>query len=443
MQAPQFTNGLFIDDTLLNGMASVFTQSFKDVGDGLFSEGLISPASLAFSYSNLVVDVTAPLPFRVLFGDGVLAAGYGNTDGTTSDAYSVNFAPLVPSSGSVTAYLVATATQIQQTPLTVIGPPKGHPDYNPANAPFQFYSVVQDTLTLSATTTAPDNSTMFEIGRTTLSAGQTSITSLDTTNQVQARPLQIVESHNGNPNGHVAGTKGSALAQPSMVWDYAENLLWICTTTGDSANAVWRGQAPLDSPAFSGTPTVPTPTAGDNSTKIASTAFTTAAVAAETSRAEYVEATKAPLASPAFTGSPTAPTPAGNDNSGKIPNTYWFHNGGLIYIANALGFGFDANGGSGYIKLPNWLGSFIIQWGATNLTSFPQNINFPIAFPNSCFRVLCNEAHAGGTWAAHDPTLYGINAQFTSYFSAYGLSWNGSGWNSGNDISMGWLAVGY
>ncbi|PHP66562.1 hypothetical protein CSC94_12800 [Zhengella mangrovi] len=39
-------------------------------------------------------------------------------------------------------------------------------------------------------------------------------------------------------------------------------------------------KAPLASPAFSGNPTVPTQTAGNNSTRIASTAFVTAAVAA-------------------------------------------------------------------------------------------------------------------------------------------------------------------
>jgi len=47
------------------------------------------------------------------------------------------------------------------------------------------------------------------------------------------------------------------------------------------------------SPTFTGTVTVPTPTAGDNSTKAASTAF--------------VATSFAPLASPTFTGSPTVP----------------------------------------------------------------------------------------------------------------------------------------
>lgn len=82
--------------------------------------------------------------------------------------------------------------------------------------------------------------------------------------------------------------------------------------------------APLNSPALSGTPTAPTPTAGDNSTKIATTAF--------------VATSFAPLVSPALTGTPTAPTPANGDNSSKIATTAYVASngaptGGLIQYA--------------------------------------------------------------------------------------------------------------
>jgi hypothetical protein len=65
--------------------------------------------------------------------------------------------------------------------------------------------------------------------------------------------------------------------------------------------------APLSSPALTGTPTSTTPAPGDNTTKIATTAF--------------VVASFAPLASPALTGIPTAPTPAGTDSTTKIATT--------------------------------------------------------------------------------------------------------------------------
>lgn len=43
----------------------------------------------------------------------------------------------------------------------------------------------------------------------------------------------------GNPNGFVAGTAGTLANPPSVVWDYANNVLYFCTTTGNAAAAVW------------------------------------------------------------------------------------------------------------------------------------------------------------------------------------------------------------
>lgn len=134
-------------------------------------------------------------------------------------------------------------------------------------------------------------------------------------------------------------------------------------------------KAPLASPAFTGNPTAPTPSPGDNDTSLATTAFVTAAVAAgggvtlsnanpvvdgvaapgvatNASRADHVhplatvvagsvgftpaggiaatnvqaalvelDTEKASLASPALTGNPTAPTPATIDNDTSIATT--------------------------------------------------------------------------------------------------------------------------
>lgn len=60
-------------------------------------------------------------------------------------------------------------------------------------------------------------------------------------------------------------------------------------TTLPTVTANWRKLDPYnrlierDSPAFTGTPTAPTPAGGDNSTKLATTAFVTAAIAAAVS----------------------------------------------------------------------------------------------------------------------------------------------------------------
>ncbi|TXH48463.1 MAG: hypothetical protein E6Q97_24785 [Desulfurellales bacterium] len=46
--------------------------------------------------------------------------------------------------------------------------------------------------------------------------------------------------YNGNPNGNVAGNAGSVGGSgASAIWDISNNLLYICTTTGDAATAVW------------------------------------------------------------------------------------------------------------------------------------------------------------------------------------------------------------
>lgn len=73
--------------------------------------------------------------------------------------------------------------------------------------------------------------------------------------------------------------------------------------------------APKASPIFTGTPTAPTPANGDNSSRIATTAFVLANGGGGST------AGLAPINSPAFTGAPTAPTVAANDNSTSIATT--------------------------------------------------------------------------------------------------------------------------
>lgn len=52
--------------------------------------------------------------------------------------------------------------------------------------------------------------------------------------------LAQVNAWAGNPNGLVAGTAGTQGGLPSsMVWDVTNNVLYICTTTGVAAAAVW------------------------------------------------------------------------------------------------------------------------------------------------------------------------------------------------------------
>jgi Chaperone of endosialidase len=96
------------------------------------------------------------------------------------------------------------------------------------------------------------------------------------------------------------------------------------------------GGAPVNSPNFTGTPTGPTPTVGDATTKLATTAFVTNAVSSATAgvasfntrtgavtltTADVIAAGGAPIVSPTFTGTPAAPTPTAGDSSTKVATT--------------------------------------------------------------------------------------------------------------------------
>lgn len=55
-----------------------------------------------------------------------------------------------------------------------------------------------------------------------------------------AGPVGFFQIYSGNPNTHVAGSVGvSGISAPSIVWDPVDKILWICTTTGNAAAAVW------------------------------------------------------------------------------------------------------------------------------------------------------------------------------------------------------------
>jgi hypothetical protein len=104
-----------------------------------------------------------------------------------------------------------------------------------------------------------------------------------------------------------------------------------------SSDVSAAGGALINDPDFTGSPTCPTPSPGDNSTNLATTAFVSSAIAAAPSTgvssfntrtgavtlltSDLTGAGGAPLASPVFTGNPTAPTPAAGDNDTSVATT--------------------------------------------------------------------------------------------------------------------------
>lgn len=97
---------------------------------------------------------------------------------------------------------------------------------------------------------------------------------------------------------------------------------------------------------------------------------------------------KAPKASPAFSGTPTAPTPGTSTNNTQIATTAFVRN-----LLNSGSFGTISAASlntNGYVKFSNGL---IVQWGSYssgrqgNATA-SNSFNFPIAFPSVCYSVV-------------------------------------------------------
>jgi hypothetical protein len=114
---------------------------------------------------------------------------------------------------------------------------------------------------------------------------------------------------------HASDTTRAALASPAFTGSPTAPTATAGTSTTQLATTAFVGtavgtKAALASPAFTGTPTAPTATAGTNTTQLATTAFVGTAVG-----------TKAALASPAFSGTPTAPTAAAGTNSTQLATT--------------------------------------------------------------------------------------------------------------------------
>ena len=155
--------------------------------------------------------------------------------------------------------------------------------------------------------------------------------------------------------------------------------------------------AELNSPAFSGVPTVPTADAGTNTTQIASTAFVTAALSGIDLSNYALKSdldTKANVNSPAFTGSPTSTTPASSDNSTRIATTAFVK--ALVGAANNGGIVSANLAQNGYVKFAN---GFILQWGYYDKADNAASWTFPISFPNRCWTVVCSSRYDNNAYA--------------------------------------------
>jgi len=165
--------------------------------------------------------------------------------------------------------------------------------------------------------------------------------------------------------------------------------------------------------SFAVSPTAPTPTTGDNTTKVATTAFVTAAttglgtmasqnannvaitggtingVTGTASGLTVGNATTATTATNAtnllsggtIASSVTATTQSTGDNSTKIATTAFSNPGGSVSK-------------NGWTQLPNGL---IFQWGqVTGVSTSDYTVTYPIAFPNFIFTTTCQAYNTSG-----------------------------------------------
>jgi hypothetical protein len=141
---------------------------------------------MTVALSGMVATIGLPQPWGLVNVSGVVVRAHGTLSGQDTQTYTANFASLVPGSGSVTAYLAATLAQIQQNPISIPGPPVGHPAYNPNFVPTVGYATNTYSVSLAAVTGAPNNTSAFELFRTTLTAGQVTMSVINTIGQVRA-----------------------------------------------------------------------------------------------------------------------------------------------------------------------------------------------------------------------------------------------------------------
>lgn len=187
MKSPIYAVEEFLSSAALNAAAAVASGSVNLAMQTAFPyAGLFYPENITLTPAGFVVSSTLPAPFGVEFGSGIFAQAHGIQTNQDTQSYSTDFTSLVPGSGSVTAYLLTSYMAIQQGPYQVIGPQPGHPDYDPTFVPYTAYAQQVDSLSLSASLTAPDNATTFELARGTLTAGATGITNFTIGNQLRA-----------------------------------------------------------------------------------------------------------------------------------------------------------------------------------------------------------------------------------------------------------------
>ena len=168
-----------------------------------------------------------------------------------------------------------------------------------------------------------------------------------------------------------------------------------------------------------------------SSAKIQANLAGTADKATNDSSNRNIVNTYATKASPAFSGTPTSPTPATSDNSTKIATTEFVRN--LINQFKTDGTLGGIIGGSltqnGWVKFSNGL---ILQWGNNNgQGSYSRKVySFPVAYSSAVYMMSANPKGNVGTGATKN--AHSANVESLTQFSI----------SVGEHSSMFWFSIG-
>lgn len=193
-----------------------------------------------------------------------------------------------------------------------------------------------------------------------------------------------------------------------------------------TAQSAKNEYAPIMSPNFAGTPSVPTPSLYDDTNKIASTAFLNNMFnVALQGMITNVEASKlyALKSAPNFTGTPTIQEFPTSNIPGNIPATTKFAIGNNSW-----------NNSGGYMELPSGL---IIQWGNVVINGISTPLTFNTEFKNNCFSIYTNNYTIGGV---SNPVCIAAKIENLNSATVYAISTGTA--PSVNGITTTWIAIG-
>ncbi|CAB5214320.1 hypothetical protein UFOVP190_54 [uncultured Caudovirales phage] len=288
------TNALSLGGSLANAYArtDVATTFNKDVTvkDKVVFNGTTGNANVYYDARSLITQNTTLLgniEFYVnapVIGNTKPAWIDGNTATLNTSLFPINQYGVVNS-----GYLTNQLNVVYANVITANTSMKSYVDHNISSINANIGSVILNTdanlnsavASLSNSITTLTNNTQSEIALITATEAilQAEINNLYSS----VATLASVESPSlvgtVTVNGNIAATEDQVTASANALYEYTDTTTNLIAAQAQSnlLNAV-SPLAPINSPTFTGTPRAPTPAIGDNTTKIATTAFVQTAV---------------------------------------------------------------------------------------------------------------------------------------------------------------------